>query len=609
MVLIQSIEILYFRSLYKFKAKNFKDLTVFTGLNDVGKSNVIKALNQFFNGKTDWGKELSFSIDFSIRRREEVRQNTIKGKQFIKISITFNRGDWMPNTLPPIFTVSKTWLRDGSVVENNDDVHRKMKSHCDKNGTQYSQPKTQSALKRFLNSIQYVYIPAVKDQSVFNFVLRKLQKTIFNDANQALLNEPINNVNEKISAMVQGLQLSFEKATGINSTIAIPQTLNLSQGLLSIGTQYGDTREVIMLDKRGDGIKAHYIPQMLNYISSKSTNKFIWGFEEPENSYEFRRCLQIATEFRNVFCINNQIIITSHSPAFYNNHSDNISIIRVIKKDNMTENLDQCCSQDIDEELGYAELYSEYIQKLEELEKVNRSNIKQILKLQEELSENRCPILLTEGKNDATIMNIALGKRNIDIHGMLIRSCDTIDEQQNGSDAGATRLKAALESAWDNDRILIGLFDKDSQGIQQFSNLNANFLTKTINLDNGDLVVFKKRNNGKVAALCLPVPRTKIAYDTAKNLSIEFYFDDQYLNLEVENKKLLLKRGTIIQKMPNGVLISQVESSLPEHRQIEGNKTHFAEKVVPTLPDEAFTNFDILFETINKIFSSFQGNH
>jgi hypothetical protein len=57
------------------------------GRNDSGKSNVIRALNLFFNGEIEPGRELDFGIDFSDIRREEAR--SVKGRQFISIRVDF----------------------------------------------------------------------------------------------------------------------------------------------------------------------------------------------------------------------------------------------------------------------------------------------------------------------------------------------------------------------------------------------------------------------------------------------------------------------------------------------------------------------------------------
>ena len=47
------------------KLDDVKDVTVLSGKNDCGKSNVLRALNLFFNNQTDWITPLIFEKVFS----------------------------------------------------------------------------------------------------------------------------------------------------------------------------------------------------------------------------------------------------------------------------------------------------------------------------------------------------------------------------------------------------------------------------------------------------------------------------------------------------------------------------------------------------------------
>ena len=95
MQLIKSVEIKYLRSIHRLRLSTLGDLTVFSGANDVGKSNLLRSLNLFFNNEVDWRQPIDFYQDFSLRRLDEVRRESIKGKQFISISLQFQR--------PPFF--------------------------------------------------------------------------------------------------------------------------------------------------------------------------------------------------------------------------------------------------------------------------------------------------------------------------------------------------------------------------------------------------------------------------------------------------------------------------------------------------------------------------
>ena len=165
MKIIESITIKYFRSVYTLTINNCNDITVITGQNDVGKSNIIKALNLFFNQKTDYHTEYNFDIDYSLIRKRDVKE-TIRGQQFISISIRFNRGNRMVNSLPPIFTVTRRWDLHSNEYKQSTDVLVKMESYSRKKNIRCSEKVTMTFLSNFLHKIKYIYIPAIKDEKM-----------------------------------------------------------------------------------------------------------------------------------------------------------------------------------------------------------------------------------------------------------------------------------------------------------------------------------------------------------------------------------------------------------------------------------------------------------
>ncbi|MBK7436533.1 MAG: ATP-binding protein [Saprospiraceae bacterium] len=56
----------------------------------------------------------------------------------------------------------------------------------------------------------------------------------------------------------------------------------------------------------------------LLWFISKNDKKhlYVWGFEEPEIAFEFKRQFELAEIFQNTFTKVAQIILTTHSPAF-----------------------------------------------------------------------------------------------------------------------------------------------------------------------------------------------------------------------------------------------------------------------------------------------------
>ncbi len=114
---IEAILIRNFRSIRNLYL-SCEDLNVFVGLNDVGKSNVLKALNLFFNGETDYNRKFEFSRDFS----QLVSKKSHRTKEIIielKVRVPDNYKEH------GLFTWRKVWRKDGIVVAPNEIVNEK----------------------------------------------------------------------------------------------------------------------------------------------------------------------------------------------------------------------------------------------------------------------------------------------------------------------------------------------------------------------------------------------------------------------------------------------------------------------------------------------------
>jgi hypothetical protein len=110
---------------------------------------------------------------------------------------------------------------------------------------------------------------------------------------------------------------------GLATTIELPKNLNPFFRQLEF-TSSG-AANAFSLNQRGDGIKVRHIPIVLrwlaeraNYLSAPGKPKTvtIWGYEEPENNLELRKCFDLAREFVET-STQIQTFITTHSPAFY----------------------------------------------------------------------------------------------------------------------------------------------------------------------------------------------------------------------------------------------------------------------------------------------------
>ena len=442
--MIEKIEIQYFRSIYRATITEVRDINILTGKNDVGKSNVLRALNLFFNNCIISEGDYNFSQNYNLKRLEEVRKDTIKGKQFIQIKITFARGNQYEKTLPEKFTVTKKWNRDDEFPQISDNIEILLK----KSGKAFND-RSKASLTRFLNNIKYVYVSAIKDKYIFDEMLERLQETVYTKklSGDILLSDTMNILYENVSKTTQELSDEFKEATSVESMIATPNSVSELYKTLKIMTKMDE--DTIRLEDRGDGIQVRYIPSILNYISTNASEKYIWGFEEPENSLEFNMARKMAEDFYNTYRNNSLIFLTTHSPAFVDiGYKEFGKGFRCYKENNMSKIVSFEMADSLSplaEELGYAYILRQQYEDYKRLVEKNNEMREAIERLEATLKISQKPILLTEGKTDAKILNVAWEKLFDYECPYDIKSCNLLEEDsKENAVAGAGILNKIL---------------------------------------------------------------------------------------------------------------------------------------------------------------------
>lgn len=143
MELISQIEISYFRSIYKEQLENVKGTNVLFGRNDSGKSNVLRALNLFFNNQTNPGQNFSFERDFCHARLAEAGDPTRDIRKFVYVKLWINTPtSWQPS-LGKEFWVKKQW----SVTREQDPLLE----------SSIREDRKQQYLTRFLNRVRFYW--------------------------------------------------------------------------------------------------------------------------------------------------------------------------------------------------------------------------------------------------------------------------------------------------------------------------------------------------------------------------------------------------------------------------------------------------------------------
>lgn len=299
MLRIKHIRIKNFRSIVDLSIDTDK-MNIFVGLNDAGKSNVLKALNLFFNGETEPGVAFDFETDYS--KYAPIRKK--KAKE-ITISVVFAIPERYSYHDDVVWT--KIW-REGGLHKDNSSQW---------NFTPYS--KVATLLKR----VRYKYVPAIKSDNYFKLLLADLYMSIAKEANNELV-EKAEEYSYALDGFTQKIGLRVQKTVGIRSNLIMPANqVDIFKELVFITND--KSGKSIDLSYRGDGIKAVHIPAILKYISEQDNRLMtntavpitsIWGYEEPENGIEMRKCFDLAKELFE-FSHEVQEFITTHSPAFY----------------------------------------------------------------------------------------------------------------------------------------------------------------------------------------------------------------------------------------------------------------------------------------------------
>lgn len=298
MKLIKRIEVNYLRSLYGATISEIGDLNVIFGRNDSGKSNLLRALNLFFNNMVDPGQELSFDLDMSDHRKQEARD--AKGKQFIWIKITFNVPQNYVSTLGREISIKRQWNRDGDLTET-------VSPELNTSGKQ-------ARLTRFLNDIDFTYIPAIKDLTVYADLIERMYSAA---SETEVLRNATDDFVRAIAGQTSSLAEQLTQLFGAPAALAPPT--EMSRLFRNLDFAHGADGHS-MLRQKGDGVKARHLPELIRFINEKEPRKklFLWGFEEPENSLDLSAAEAEARRFASFSeRSDTQVFITSHSPAFY----------------------------------------------------------------------------------------------------------------------------------------------------------------------------------------------------------------------------------------------------------------------------------------------------
>lgn len=327
---IEQITISKFRSFGIKEQLKCTDLNIFSGGNDSGKSNILKALNLFFNEQSDFSSSYNSDKDFN----KWFRDNNERGERNIVIEVQFKKGNFHDKEgINKGFIGEKIFYSNGAIETEFYDINRK------KITNKASLKRANAIIKE---KIQYLYIPAIRDTNFRAVIQRKIQSIAEandNRSDSSPLKMALQNVEKGINDELQALNSYVLTEMGIMvdpnvnfSTLLESLTFDTSEKI-KIVKRNGSGLEVqkVALNSRGEGIQMQFFSFLLWYIAKKDKKHFyIWGYEEPEIAFELKRQFEILELYKKEFSKVAQIFVTSHSPAFAFSESDgSLNVFRV----------------------------------------------------------------------------------------------------------------------------------------------------------------------------------------------------------------------------------------------------------------------------------------
>lgn len=301
--IISAVEISYFRSFYKVYLDQIDRLNIFFGENDTGKSNVMRALNLFFNGQIDDSNDFDFDIDLSSKRAAEAG-DAVDVRKFLYVKVWFRTPAAHRRALGTEFYVKRTWSQSTAP-----DFRQEESRHIDTSGKRQS-------LTKLLDKIAFTYIPAVKSHDVYSGLLRSAYQAI---SGSPAFSEALKVFTDEIRTQTKELGESLNRSLGMSSELAPPTDLADLFGTLDFQTLAGAGDPMSLLKQRGDGVQARHIPEIMSFISKKDSHQHhVWGIEEPENSLSISSSIILSERLKAIAQSDDiQIFLTTHSPAFY----------------------------------------------------------------------------------------------------------------------------------------------------------------------------------------------------------------------------------------------------------------------------------------------------
>ena len=333
MRIITDISIDHFRSIRDSGPITLRDFTALAGLNNSGKSNVLRALNAFFSGETDPGVGFRYAYDYY---RYDLKSK--KKRKNISISITFDlpssfhfhkRLEGVEELLGRRFTIKKTWMR------NSTSPRYYLNSSEDE-----LSPDDINKVDQFLALINFRYIPnRVQPLEVIRSERRSLRDVIIRRLarHSKGQNQVFDSIKDTSATLIKALQGALEQASPNIGEIRLDTPTSWQDLIFPFGYKLATGGIEIEDTAQGSGIQSLLMLETLSLIDRDYFQKFgwrqaaIWAIEEPESSLHTLLEAQVAKYLADIVTDDKsrlQVICTTHSDLMLQSCSQTVFVER-----------------------------------------------------------------------------------------------------------------------------------------------------------------------------------------------------------------------------------------------------------------------------------------
>lgn len=317
MHLLTRVAIQNFRSIAEATLEPFGNFTALAGLNNSGKSNVLRALNAFFNDTVDGVAPLVVDTDYFRPRLNAKKQKKIS------VAVEF--------TLPPLFNFRKgddqlqKFLGGGTFALRKEWTRSSPQPTYHLNGSGALDVGDRALVDQFLQRITFRYIPnrvlpldiiRSEHQALRDVLIRRLSTA--QNADQGAFDE----LRKVSTALVSSINADLRAASPDIGEVRLATPTTWQDMIFAFGYKLGVGQNAIDDAAQGSGIQSLLMFETLALIDRDYFKRFgwkqaaIWAVEEPESSMHSTLEARVANYLADIASSSTsrlQILATTHS--------------------------------------------------------------------------------------------------------------------------------------------------------------------------------------------------------------------------------------------------------------------------------------------------------